>query len=638
MKSRLRIFWLLISCSLVFLLGAGAQTVPPVQIIISATPAAIFVKGSATTPQEATLTLRLTAGGPERTPADLLLVVDRSSTVNIAEIQKIGLAVASALPAQDRLGLVSFATEARLDVPLTFDHEATRQAFKLLRPLGRTAVGEGLATAIDEFILRGRPEASWMIVLISDGRSNIGRTPLAQAQAAAERGIAISTIAMRTLGRSPDLSLLREMARLTGGQFFESFSATVPQRIVEISAKKVAARQIKISLTLPAFLNYEIATFNAPNRTVKNPDNTTLIEWTLPELFAGESWEASFVVSGSQIGTAELKPSLSYIDPRGRTVTPTVTSLSFSVRGPNRAPTANFDFTPIEPTVNDQISFIDRSADPDGKVSAWEWQFGDGNTATEQNPSYRYAADGTYTVSLTVTDNDGATATKTRSLRVFTPKLVAIRSIETHLPGDQTLPGEKVLVTLALRATMRINGFTVVERVPAEEAWQVNLLPAESGLPKTAKRGEIAWVFLETLEPGQVRTVQYELTVLEPEQPKAQVIKLNGVVSSAAPAFESTVSGETEFSVVTKLPMRVIFARMDTSDAANPKVVLSLGTNTINFTQIQAAVSFFWLQDKEVKNRESDGKVSFGKIDLKTLQELVAYWLTETSVFEPLPK
>ncbi|MCS6903281.1 MAG: PKD domain-containing protein [Candidatus Bipolaricaulota bacterium] len=637
MKRRLRELAIALGLLGLGLLGASAQTTPSVvELSLSASPATIFVKGSAATPQEATLKLKLTAGGPEQIAADIVLVVDRSSTANIREIQKIGTEIVNALPAQHRVGLVSFGTEATLDVPLTFDHEATRQALKLLKPLGRTAVGEGLATAMDELILRGRREAAWAIVLVSDGRSNIGRTPLSQAQAALSNGIAISTIGIRTLGRSPDLATLREIARLTNGQFFESFSATVPQRLLESLTKRIVARQIKITLVLPAFLTYELATFNAPNRVVKNPDNTTLIEWLLLELSADEPWEASVVVSGAQIGTTELKPEFSYIDSRGRAVTPSARSVSFSVRGPNRPPTANFEFAPAEPTVNDQLSFVDRSSDPDGKIVAWEWQFGDNSSSNEQNPVHRYAADGTYTVTLTVTDNDGATATRTRSVRVFTPKLVAIRSIETYLPGDQTLPGEKVLVTLSIRANTRINGFSVVERIP--KGWEYNLLPAESGVPKQKKPGEISWVFLETLDVGQVRTIQYELTVPEPDSPTSKVEKLSGVVSSAAPAFEQTISGETEINIVTRLPMRVVFARMDTSDAANPRVVLSSANNIITFDQIQLAVSFFWLEDREVKNREAGGKVVFGKIDLKTLQELVAYWLTETSVFESLPK
>lgn len=614
-----------------------------VQLTLSVNPPAIFLPP--TTPQQATITLHLVAGGGERAPADFFVVVDRSATANIEEIQRIGSAIVEALLPQDRVGLISFGNEARLDVPLTFDHEAVRQGLKLLRRLGKTAVGEGIARSVDELQSNGRAEASWAMVLVSDGRWNVGRTPLSQAQRAAESGISIFTIAIKTLGRSPDTTLLRELARLTKGQFFETFSATVPQEIAKSLGRKLLARQIKITLTLPTFLTYELATLNAPNRVTKNPDNTTTLEWVLEEFFAGESWEASFTVIGAQLGSALLRPSFSYIDARGRTVTPDVAPVSISVREQNRPPRPMFDFTPSEPTVNDQVVFIDRSTDPDGKIVSWEWEFGDGARALEQSPTHRYAADGTYTVTLTITDNDGAKATTTKPLKVFTPKAIAIRTIDTNLSGDQTIPGEKVKVTLTIRATTRLSGLSVIERVPNWE--KIEITTTESAfyriLPAVGNVKEIQWIFNEALDAGAMRTLQYELTVSE-DPPVAQVVKLSGVVSSALPAFEMTTGGETEINVVIKLLMRIVFARMEKTADGSWNVNLWLTTNTIGFEQMAAAISLFWMPQKPVTNKNpaapeaATGKVNFGTIDLKTLQELVAYWLTDTSVFEPLPK
>ncbi|TWD83284.1 PKD repeat protein [Kribbella amoyensis] len=58
------------------------------------------------------------------------------------------------------------------------------------------------------------------------------------------------------------------------------------------------------------------------------------------------------------------------------------------------------------------------SSDPDGSIATYEWDFGDGSTATGATPSHTYTAPGSYTVTLTVTDNEGATGTDSRPLTV----------------------------------------------------------------------------------------------------------------------------------------------------------------------------------------------------------------------------
>lgn len=53
------------------------------------------------------------------------------------------------------------------------------------------------------------------------------------------------------------------------------------------------------------------------------------------------------------------------------------------------------------------VKFEDRSWDPDGNIASWHWNFGDNINSTEQNPTHTFAEAGTYTVTLTVTDNKG---------------------------------------------------------------------------------------------------------------------------------------------------------------------------------------------------------------------------------------
>jgi PKD repeat protein len=52
------------------------------------------------------------------------------------------------------------------------------------------------------------------------------------------------------------------------------------------------------------------------------------------------------------------------------------------------------------------IVFTDQSTS-DGTIGSWAWDFGDGHTSGEQNPSHTYAEPGTYLVCLTITDDDG---------------------------------------------------------------------------------------------------------------------------------------------------------------------------------------------------------------------------------------
>jgi len=80
----------------------------------------------------------------------------------------------------------------------------------------------------------------------------------------------------------------------------------------------------------------------------------------------------------------------------------------------NAPPSASFTHT----TSGLTATFTDTSTDSDGTFASWSWTFGDGATSTAQNPSHTYSSEGTYGVSLTVTDDDAATDTVAHSVTV----------------------------------------------------------------------------------------------------------------------------------------------------------------------------------------------------------------------------
>jgi len=97
----------------------------------------------------------------------------------------------------------------------------------------------------------------------------------------------------------------------------------------------------------------------------------------------------------------------------------------------NQPPVAAFDYSPQHPKVGQTITFdASASYDPDGSIISYEWDFGDGTTASGAVVSHAYASAGRYNVTLNVTDNGGAVNTTSLEINVVSPQggiAVAVR-------------------------------------------------------------------------------------------------------------------------------------------------------------------------------------------------------------------
>jgi PKD repeat protein len=137
--------------------------------------------------------------------------------------------------------------------------------------------------------------------------------------------------------------------------------------------------------------------------TSTDPDgNIVSWFWDFGDGTTSDAWNPSHQYADNGIYSV----SLTVTDNDGATDTDTQT-----VTVTNVAPVAGFSFAPPSPSTADSVQFTDTSVDLDGTVASWAWDFGDGTLSTLQSPSHQYDDDGTYGVSLTVTDDDGATDT-----------------------------------------------------------------------------------------------------------------------------------------------------------------------------------------------------------------------------------
>ncbi len=108
---------------------------------------------------------------------------------------------------------------------------------------------------------------------------------------------------------------------------------------------------------------------------------------------------------------------------------------------PNMAPEASFYFYPPSPTTFQNITFIDTSRDENGErdMVAWTWDFGDGNTSSERNPTHYYEKSGRYNVTLRVVDRGGMENITVKEIVISNLPPVAIFKFQPENPHSLTL-------------------------------------------------------------------------------------------------------------------------------------------------------------------------------------------------------
>jgi len=139
------------------------------------------------------------------------------------------------------------------------------------------------------------------------------------------------------------------------------------------------------------------------------------------------------------------------------------TTIPITVNPANRYPVASIQANPTSGFAPLDVSFAAGGQDPDGSIARFVWDFGDGTTGEGAFIDHTYLNAGTYTVTLTILDNDGASSQATVNILVNGAGLSSAQSVSgaTDTATTSVLPG--FCGALGVEAlTLALCGFAVI--------------------------------------------------------------------------------------------------------------------------------------------------------------------------------
>ncbi|HEY8718478.1 PKD domain-containing protein [Pengzhenrongella sp.] len=227
-----------------------------------------------------------------------------------------------------------------------------------------------------------------------------------------------------------------------------------------------------------------------------DPDGTiTSYAWDFGDTTTGTGVSATHTYAAA--GTYPV--TLTVTDNRGGTA---ATTRQVVVTPPNQPPVASFTATPTGLTLALDAT---ASTDSDGTIASYEWTYGDGGTDTGVTASHVYPAGGTYTVTLTVTDNSGAATTTSQQVLVNSPPTASF----TATGGELT-------------ASVDAAASTDADGTIASYDWDFGDTTTGTGVSTShayATGGTYTLTLTVTDDQGATATTSHPVVVTNPNQP-----------------------------------------------------------------------------------------------------------------------
>jgi PKD repeat protein len=224
------------------------------------------------------------------------------------------------------------------------------------------------------------------------------------------------------------------------------------------------------------------------------------------------------------------------------------------------------------------------SSGPDGSIDGYDWSFGDGDSGEGAAPTHTYAAGGTYSATLTVTDNLGLTERVTRSVVVKETQLIEFLSTA---PLSVSVGGPTYAVSALASSGLPVSYSSATPSACSLEGSTVSFIAPGVCTIEAAQAGNGEYV---AAPPVRQTVIVTPVAVVPPPPPGSAP----PVTPSPSTSPMLTPTPALTSSPLASAPLRTPAPNSDFSLLGNPKV--NTRTGAITFTaSVAGSGTFSWL-------------------------------------------
>lgn len=270
---------------------------------------------------------------------------------------------------------------------------------------------------------------------------------------------------------------------------------------------------------------------------------------------------------------------------------------------PNENPLPDFTYSPEEPRAGEPVFFNgSQSEDPDGFIKRYQWNFGDGGSAEGEEVSHIFPSSKTYTITLKVTDNNGAQTSFSRTLQIgnnqipeadftFSPANPRVyQPVIFNASSSQDLDGSLVAYKWTLSGGITREGQVVSYAFPGAGNYVVTLeVTDDNGATATTSQ-------TVPVTGNQAPTAQFTLSPTNPRVGTKISLDasasrdVDGTITSYSWNFGSGLSGTGQLTNVTYTAPGAYLVQLTVTDNDGGK---GFATQTITVSQNQAPRASF---------------------------------------------